>query len=593
VKNPFLFRKPFFFLLFLIFGAAVPGATSVLAYPTVTTVPNDASPHTGQSIVVDVNIDLTAGSDSLGAYSFVLSWDPAVLSYVSIAGGTSTGFGNVNSNVSNAANGSIAINQFYVHPQGTAPTGGLVNVAKITLSTVGGSGDTTSVNVGVSAIIASDTFVDLKPDHDVQPGLISVAAPSVTVSSPNGGELWIANTVHNITWNASNMTTVKLEYSTDGANWTLIANPVNAADGSYAWTVPDISSAAVRVKVSDTASPAADASNNTFTIMENGLWGDVNDSEDITIADALIIATYSVYQPNPESKPALVPFLTHIAQRGDVNTSQAVDIADALICATYDIDPENVTLGTRIGNLLSLAAKPVAHRTFPLSSAISPDIMVTPGENSLLAAVLLKSRSGERAIGAANVTVRWDCGQYVFRGVREDGSIMTTLNDTDAARGVIVMAGIDVRGCREMTFPGIILEPKSNTSDGTVTVEVTQAVEAGTFTAYTGDMRFSRRLSSSSDLPLTLALRQNAPNPFNPATVIPYSIPTATRISLAVYSSHGQKVKTLAEGEMPPGNYHAVWNGEDDAGAPVASGVYFYTLTTGQSRLTKRLTLIR
>ncbi|MHB9030650.1 MAG: FlgD immunoglobulin-like domain containing protein [Candidatus Latescibacterota bacterium] len=523
----------------------------------------------------------------------MISWDPGVISFVSIAGGTSPGFGNVNSNVLNAANGSIAVNQFYVHPPGTPATGGLVNVAKITFSTTGADNDTTSVNVGVTALLASDTFHDLKPGHEVQPDLITVASTSVTVSSPNGGESWVANTVHDISWTATNMAAVRLEYTTDGLNWTPVANPVNAADGSYAWTVPDISSTAVTVRISDNDSPASDASDNTFTVMENGLWGDVDDSEDVAITDALVIATYMVYQPNPESNPALIPFLASIAQRGDVSMSQSVDIADALICATYDIDPGNASLGARIGNQLSLVSKSVAHRTFPVSSAISPDIIITPEEKSIQATVLLRSLHRERMIGAARVTVRWDCGQYIFRGVREDGNTVTALNEEDASRGVIVMAGIVAQGCPEMVFPHIILEPKSEKDTGSITVEVTEAVEAVTFMTYTGRMSYSRQLSSSSEQPASLVLLQNAPNPFNPVTVIPYSIPKTMRISLAIYSSHGQKIRTLAEGETQPGHYQAVWNGEDDTGAPVASGIYFYTLATEHSRLTKRLTLLR
>jgi hypothetical protein len=306
-----------------------------------------------------------------------------------------------------------------------------------------------------------------------------------------------------------------------------------------------------------------------------------------------VIATYSVNQPNPESKPALIPFLTYITHRGDVNSSQSIDIADALLCATYDIDPENENLGARIGNMLSLVSKPVAHQTFPLSSAISPDIIITPEGKIVQAKVLLNSIRPGKTIGAARITVRWDCSQYIYQGLGEDDNTVTVLNDTDASRGVLVMAGIVVHGCREMKFPHIILEPLSEKSTGMITVDITEAVEAVTCIPYSGEMSYSRQVSPVFDQPVSLALLQNMPNPFNPATIIPYSIPGTMRISLVIYSAHGQKIKTLAEGEVPPGNYLAVWNGRDNSGVPVASGIYFYTLATDRSRLTKRLILLR
>ncbi|MBI5216741.1 MAG: exo-alpha-sialidase [Ignavibacteriae bacterium] len=90
----------------------------------------------------------------------------------------------------------------------------------------------------------------------------------LAVTSPNGKEIWHANTVHNITWTANGVNDVKLEYSlNNGFNWITIINSVPAATGSYTWTVPDTVSAECLVRVTDTFNTTLkDASNATFII---------------------------------------------------------------------------------------------------------------------------------------------------------------------------------------------------------------------------------------------------------------------------------------------------------------------------------------
>jgi len=91
-------------------------------------------------------------------------------------------------------------------------------------------------------------------------------APSVTVTSPNGGESWAGGSAHNITWTSSGVTNVKLEYTTDGSTWSTITASTAASAGSYAWTVPSSATTTAKVRVTDTASAASDASNAAFTI---------------------------------------------------------------------------------------------------------------------------------------------------------------------------------------------------------------------------------------------------------------------------------------------------------------------------------------
>jgi len=89
-----------------------------------------------------------------------------------------------------------------------------------------------------------------------------------------------------------------------------------------------------------------------------------------------------------------------------------------------------------------------------------------------------------------------------------------------------------------------------------------------------------------------VALQQNWPNPFNPTTTIGYSLANPGQVHLDVYNVRGQHVKTLYNGAAEAGNHTAIWNGQNDAGQKVASGVYFYRLDmNGQSQVKKMLLL--
>ena len=94
---------------------------------------------------------------------------------------------------------------------------------------------------------------------------------SVTVVSPNGGENWTGNSVRNITWTASGIADVRLEYTLNGSGWTVLTASTAASAGSYPWTVPDTATSTARVRVSDVANSAiSDTSDAVFTITPSG-----------------------------------------------------------------------------------------------------------------------------------------------------------------------------------------------------------------------------------------------------------------------------------------------------------------------------------
>ena len=99
-------------------------------------------------------------------------------------------------------------------------------------------------------------------------------------------------------------------------------------------------------------------------------------------------------------------------------------------------------------------------------------------------------------------------------------------------------------------------------------------------------------------IPKETALFANYPNPFNPETWIPYQLAKPAAVTLTIYAVDGKLVRTLGLGHQPVGIYEsksraAYWNGKNEIGESVASGVYFYTLTAGDFTATRKMLILK
>jgi hypothetical protein len=93
--------------------------------------------------------------------------------------------------------------------------------------------------------------------------------------------------------------------------------------------------------------------------------------------------------------------------------------------------------------------------------------------------------------------------------------------------------------------------------------------------------------------PAAVLLDQNHPNPFNPTTRIAYRVPVAGAVSLQVFDARGRLVRTLVDGPQTAGEHVAVWNGRDDRGRTVASGVYTSVLQTPGGSAARKMSLVK
>ena len=145
----------------------------------------------------------------------------------------------------------------------------------------------------------------------------------------------------------------------------------------------------------------------------------------------------------------------------------------------------------------------------------------------------------------------------------------------------------------EGSFPGVW---------GVIGISVTDKARNNIYHDFTEITRFEVEEGAAAApviavLPDNTQLLANYPNPFNPETWIPYDLSEPTDVTLTIYAVNGQVVRELALGHQPAGIYQsksraAYWDGRNRLGEPVASGVYFYTLTAGTFTATRKL-LIR
>ncbi len=117
------------------------------------------------------------------------------------------------------------------------------------------------------------------------------------------------------------------------------------------------------------------------------------------------------------------------------------------------------------------------------------------------------------------------------------------------------------------------------------TADTAQALWDGIITHISG--------KEMNNLPDKITLYQNYPNPFNPWTNIEFSIGKKSQVNLSIYNLLGQKIRTLVNAVKSPDVYTIIWDGKDDNGIQVASGIYIYKLTSSKNSISRKMVLVR
>jgi immune inhibitor A len=191
-----------------------------------------------------------------------------------------------------------------------------------------------------------------------------------------------------------------------------------------------------------------------------------------------------------------------------------------------------------------------------------------------------------------------------YPGHESNGNYLVALEQADGLFQIEKTYPIGNSGNSGDPFPGsaantvfsALSTPNSNSYDGDNTCVAVSNISSSSATM-TADFQVSL---SSGDvdpddnlLPQNAFVSQNFPNPFNSSTVIHLNISAATRLSMTIYDILGRSVRLLLEGEFAPGELNIEWNGMDDKGVALPSGIYFYRLNCPNGNETKKMILLK
>jgi len=472
--------------------------------------------------------------------------------------------------------------------------------------------------------------------------------PTLTVTSPNGGEEWTGGFVQTITWSSvGSVPDVMLEYSTDGgSSWTTILSGT-PNDGTQLWSVPVVASTNCLIRISDmTDGIPEDVSDAPFTITvlptltvisPNGgedwsaassqtiTWSSTGSISDLEIEfsddggtgwTAVVAST-----PNDGSHPWVTPATASdscLVRISDASDGDPWDQSDAL----FSISVPSLTVVSPNGGEDWAAG---GDRDITWTSAGSID------------QVKIECSTDDGAGWTSIITVTPNDGHHPW-SVPQLVSDLCLVKISDVADEGTVDQSDSAFAISDQTPPSAIGNPWTAATDSSILIGWSPAtdnigvdhytinfglrvdmihnfladtpdtcyehiVTAGMYyyemfavdssgnigpgTVVADSISTAVESSSHQDLPESFRLCQNFPNPFNPVTEIRYDLPRDSRVRLEIYNLLGEKVVTLVDRQQERGSHSVLWN----AGS-LASGIYLCRLQAGGwSRVNKMVLL--
>ncbi|MBN1560472.1 FG-GAP repeat protein [candidate division KSB1 bacterium] len=492
---------------------------------------------------------------------------------------------------------------------------------------------------------------------DTSDAIFTIAAPpSITVTSPNGGEKWQIGMRYGITWTSVNSSgSVSVALSRDnGATWDVLSDSTQDT-GDYSWTVTPPTSDACLVMVSDVSEAVWDVSNAVFAILPATqptiTVTAPNGGENWAIGSPQTITWFSqdvesdmkieLSRDNGASWEMLAPA---VADSGSYHWTPTAPATDAALVRVSAVDN---------------SATDVSDATFRISDKPAITIMAPNGEEKWqIGTAQVITWTSVNTSGAVKIQLTRDNGAtWETIAQSEDTGSYTWLVTGPASHTCLVMVA-DVSGTPldtsnssftileqpaiELTSPNggetwrigdeqVILWESTNggslikielsrDNGATWTQLVGDAANSGSWTwiaqAPTSESCLVRItdvtkvISDKSDavfrvdyptgvarindeVPVDFALQQNYPNPFNPVTRIQYQLAARSHVRFAIYNIHGSEIATLVDETQDAGTYVLGWHGLDENGAAVPSGVYFYRMTTDSFTEARRMILMK
>ena len=194
----------------------------------------------------------------------------------------------------------------------------------------------------------------------------------------------------------------------------------------------------------------------------------------------------------------------------------------------------------------------------------------------------------------------YDPAKYEFLEAREaDGNLLkagseqnTLFLSSNRTPGKLDIGAMKVDG-QGSSGDGVLVELIFKATDAPLPTDF--QIAEGVLVGLDGDIDLLTQIEIGNlkPLPDRTALSQNMPNPFNPSTAIEYQIAEAGQVRLAIYNLLGQEVRVLVDARTEAGHYTITWDGKDQLGRQVASGIYLYRLQAADFSAARRMMLLK
>jgi len=333
------------------------------------------------------------------------------------------------------------------------------------------------------------------------------------------------------------------------------------------------------------------------------VWpGDADNSGYVDQADVLPLGVY--WHKSGGARPAASR--TWVAQSCQPWTPETATYADCDGNGTVDqgdILPIGVNWHKSHGTLLAAAQSlPEASMAGFNNTSIVPTIRVSPEDASLRELVLSTSVSEAGLIRGLSFSVSGNDGVEIMRVSRGRRWSDKALLLAQPEAGIWGVGIVEVTAGADGNLGGtdlvtILYRPGKESAQALSPLgfdDVRLSLADGRVVRYESPSLASAA-AGRVGLPKAFALEQNSPNPFNPSTSINFSIAEGTNplVSLSIYDVRGRLVRVLQDAPLEPGYYSRVWDGTDDRGRKVSSGVYFYRLRAGDFNSVRKMVLLK
>ena len=285
-------------------------------------------------------------------------------------------------------------------------------------------------------------------------------------------------------------------------------------------------------------------------------------------------------------------------QRGTIdNTTGRIKGLSSLRISEGGVNGEGTLLSVRFTAIANGESR-VSMRNFQVGSSTGETISATPPE-ILITVEVPEPVFPAYDVNEDGVTDAMDAQLVVTAlGQKPPDNPRTDVNGDGVVDGkdLILVAEHLGEGTAPAAPSNVELPPGVTLEMVEYALDVLRAADDGSLTFQRGIENFEQLLALF--IPEKTALLHNYPNPFNPETWIPYQLAEPTEVTLDIYAMNGVLVRRLALGYQPAGIYQyrsraAYWDGKNEVGESVASGVYFYTLTAGDFTATRKMLIMK